>query len=86
MKGWLGMGHIIKGFLITVVGIGVCGLALYLGIHVLGLKWWNIPLYVIFDYRFSVGWMTWLSYGNELISLVGVIVLIYGLYTLFSGK
>ena len=80
------MGHIVKGFLITVIGIGVLGLALYLGMHVLGLKWWNIPLYVFVDYRFSVWWMTGLSFVNEFISLGGLILFIYGLYTLFSGK
>jgi hypothetical protein len=72
--------------LLLAVGFLLIAAAFLIGMNVLGLEWWRIPLYVLFSYNFNALWMTLLSYLCELLFFIGVIIFVLGVYTLFNGN
>lgn len=67
-----------KGALIVVAGVIAFVFAFIIGMSVVGLEWWRIPLFVFVYYTFDETWRTVLSFVSEILFLAGLAGIISG--------
>ena len=70
--------------LLIVVGLLLLAASFLIGMKVLGLAWWRIPLYVFFTYSFNVWWMSVLSFVCQILCIIGALSFVMGILQLFG--